>query len=149
MVWCALTCVNMLLLTKQITGKAMMLDEIINYVQSLQRQVEVSVPKLHILSTRIYTSQCQSLTELSMKCLSVPGFAVPLDEALDNQSWVELWPRPARCKMKKLQLWRTNNSSITIATPWSFLFHCHTDPLFTRCSLRISGMQPAIEQCPS
>lgn len=85
-VWCALTCVNMLLLTKQITGKAMMLDEIINYVQSLQRQVEVSVPKLHILSTRIYTSQCQSLTELSMKCLSVPGFAVPLDEALDNQS---------------------------------------------------------------
>jgi hypothetical protein len=30
-------------MAKQITGKAMMLDEIINYVQSLQRQVEVSV----------------------------------------------------------------------------------------------------------
>ena len=28
----------------QITGKALMLDEIINYVQSLQRQVEVMVP---------------------------------------------------------------------------------------------------------
>jgi hypothetical protein len=26
----------------QITGKALMLDEIINYVQSLQRQVEVN-----------------------------------------------------------------------------------------------------------
>jgi hypothetical protein len=27
----------------QITGKALMLDEIINYVQSLQRQVEVII----------------------------------------------------------------------------------------------------------
>ena len=27
----------------QITGKALMLDEIINYVQSLQRQVEVLI----------------------------------------------------------------------------------------------------------
>ncbi len=33
--------VCMLLFELQITGKAMMLDEIINYVQSLQRQVEV------------------------------------------------------------------------------------------------------------
>lgn len=40
--WCVLTNWNMLLMTSQITGKAMMLDEIINYVQSLQRQVEVS-----------------------------------------------------------------------------------------------------------
>ncbi len=32
----------MLLFELQVTGKAMMLDEIINYVQSLQRQVEVS-----------------------------------------------------------------------------------------------------------
>jgi hypothetical protein len=31
----------MLLFELQVTGKAMMLDEIINYVQSLQRQVEV------------------------------------------------------------------------------------------------------------
>lgn len=28
----------------QVTGKAVMLDEIINYVQSLQRQIEVSAP---------------------------------------------------------------------------------------------------------
>lgn len=28
---------------QQITGKALMLDEIINYVQSLQRQVEVII----------------------------------------------------------------------------------------------------------
>ena len=32
-------------MAKKITGKAMMLDEIINYVQSLQRQVEVSALK--------------------------------------------------------------------------------------------------------
>lgn len=32
----------------QVTGKAVMLDEIINYVQSLQRQVEVS----HVFSSR-------------------------------------------------------------------------------------------------
>lgn len=29
----------------QVTGKALMLDEIINYVQSLQRQVEVELNK--------------------------------------------------------------------------------------------------------
>lgn len=29
----------------QVTGKAVMLDEIINYVQSLQRQVEVKIRK--------------------------------------------------------------------------------------------------------
>lgn len=34
-------------MTRQITGKAMMLDEIINYVQSLQRQVEVGVLKTY------------------------------------------------------------------------------------------------------
>jgi hypothetical protein len=53
MVWCALTCVNMLLLTKQITGKAMMLDEIINYVQSLQRQVEFLSMKLSTISPEL------------------------------------------------------------------------------------------------
>ena len=39
--WCVLTNRDMFPMTRQITGKAMMLDEIINYVQSLQRQVEV------------------------------------------------------------------------------------------------------------
>jgi hypothetical protein len=34
----------------QITGKAVMLDEIINYVQSLQRQVEVRFRDLISLS---------------------------------------------------------------------------------------------------
>ena len=42
--WCVLTNRDMLLMTRQITGKAMMLDEIINYVQSLQQQVEVRIP---------------------------------------------------------------------------------------------------------
>lgn len=35
---------HVVLFSKQVTGKALMLDEIINYVQSLQNQVEV--PKL-------------------------------------------------------------------------------------------------------
>lgn len=34
-------CVCVCVLSLQVTGKAVMLDEIINYVQSLQRQVEV------------------------------------------------------------------------------------------------------------
>jgi len=42
-------------MTRQITGKAMMLDEIINYVQSLQRQVEVSV--IELLSESLVKSQ--------------------------------------------------------------------------------------------
>lgn len=35
----------------QVTGKAVMLDEIINYVQSLQRQVEVitNIPPIHCM----------------------------------------------------------------------------------------------------
>ena len=47
--WCVLTNRDMFPMTRQITGKAMMLDEIINYVQSLQRQVEVSVLKTYDL----------------------------------------------------------------------------------------------------
>lgn len=33
----------------KVTGKAGMLDEIINYVQSLQRQVEVDIKSSHLL----------------------------------------------------------------------------------------------------
>ena len=47
-------------MTRQITGKAMMLDEIINYVQSLQRQVEVSVIEL-LLESSVKTSLRQQL----------------------------------------------------------------------------------------
>jgi hypothetical protein len=47
-------------MTRQITGKAMMLDEIINYVQSLQRQVEVSVIEL-LLESFVKTSLGQQL----------------------------------------------------------------------------------------
>ena len=35
---------------KKVTGKALMLDEIINYVQSLQNQVEVINTKLNFFS---------------------------------------------------------------------------------------------------
>jgi len=40
---CLFVCLFVCLL--QVTGKALMLDEIINYVQSLQRQVEVNQTK--------------------------------------------------------------------------------------------------------
>jgi hypothetical protein len=43
----------MLLFELQITGKAMMLDEIINYVQSLQRQVEFLSMKLASVNPRL------------------------------------------------------------------------------------------------
>ena len=53
----------------QITGKAMMLDEIINYVQSLQRQVEVSV--IELLSESLVKSQdfSSATTEPVCPCL--------------------------------------------------------------------------------
>lgn len=41
----------------KVTGKAGMLDEIINYVQSLQRQVEVNL----LLSSAPFTVQIRSL----------------------------------------------------------------------------------------
>ncbi|CAN0898608.1 Transcription factor bHLH78 [Linum grandiflorum] len=40
----------------KVTGKAVMLDEIINYVQSLQRQVEVYIH--HSISNAVYSSSC-------------------------------------------------------------------------------------------
>jgi len=42
---------NIFVLEIQVTGKAVMLDEIINYVQSLQRQVEVitNIPPIHYM----------------------------------------------------------------------------------------------------
>jgi hypothetical protein len=43
----------MLLFELQVTGKAMMLDEIINYVQSLQRQVEFLSMKLASVNPRL------------------------------------------------------------------------------------------------
>jgi hypothetical protein len=62
----------MLLVTKQITGKAMMLDEIINYVQSLQRQVEVS--KLLNLVFEISINEHLRLTAEASKCMFVVAF---------------------------------------------------------------------------
>jgi hypothetical protein len=45
----------------QVTGKAVMLDEIINYVQSLQRQIEVS--------TQSVASPLKLLVQNRVKCL--------------------------------------------------------------------------------
>jgi hypothetical protein len=86
MVCTFLTNRDMLLMTRQITGKAMMLDEIINYVQSLQRQVEVSVLKtcdLEVYSmislgqwlNLHFSCLCWILQFLSMKLSAIrPGF---------------------------------------------------------------------------
>jgi hypothetical protein len=76
--------VNVLLVTKQITGKAMMLEEIINYVQSLQRQVEVS--KLLNLLFGISVNEYLRLTAEASKCMFVVAFSVPLNETLSYQS---------------------------------------------------------------
>uniref|UniRef100_A0A8R7Q6W1 BHLH domain-containing protein n=1 Tax=Triticum urartu TaxID=4572 RepID=A0A8R7Q6W1_TRIUA len=77
----------------KITGKAMMLDEIINYVQSLQRQVEVSTPKQ-------IPQRSLTLGQQWLKLLVLPVLvsAVPLDEALGGQPRAELRSRPPRRK---------------------------------------------------
>jgi hypothetical protein len=74
----------MLLATKQITGKAMMLDEIINYVQSLQRQVEVH--KLSDLLFEKSINESLGLTAEASNCMFVTDFSVPFNEALSYQS---------------------------------------------------------------
>jgi hypothetical protein len=55
-------------MTRQITGKAMMLDEIINYVQSLQRQIEVSVSKTYGFGGLLY-GLFRPMAESSLSCL--------------------------------------------------------------------------------
>lgn len=63
----------MLIVAKQITGKAMMLDEIINYVQSLQRQVEVSEVSELLFRNSIRNEHVGLMTEAS-KRMSVAHF---------------------------------------------------------------------------
>lgn len=63
----------MLIVAKQITGKAMMLDEIINYVQSLQRQVEVSEVSGLLFRNSIRNEPVGLMTEAS-KRMSVAHF---------------------------------------------------------------------------
>ncbi|PIA58634.1 hypothetical protein AQUCO_00500525v1 [Aquilegia coerulea] len=47
----------------KVTGKALMLDEIINYVQSLQRQVEFFSMKLAIVNPRLDFNMEATLTK--------------------------------------------------------------------------------------
>ena len=54
----------------QITGKALMLDEIINYVQSLQSQVEVYDKLVKCCKS----SENGSIERLQINRTSVPGF---------------------------------------------------------------------------
>lgn len=72
----------------KVTGKAGMLDEIINYVQSLQKQVEVSIAKFFFLAVKSLLSESNfnCLLSISFQFLSMklavlnPG----LDFNLDN-----------------------------------------------------------------
>lgn len=80
-----LTNANELLMAKQITGKAMMLDEIINYVQSLQRQVEVSVIEF-LLTVFFENSLDQRLKLCVIVSMSALDFSVPFNETLSYKS---------------------------------------------------------------
>ncbi|KAF7008867.1 hypothetical protein CFC21_023523 [Triticum aestivum] len=55
----------------KITGKALMLDEIINYVQSLQRQVEFLSMKLSTMNPQLELDEQQ----IPSKEMAVPGFS--------------------------------------------------------------------------
>ncbi|PIA58789.1 hypothetical protein AQUCO_00500610v1 [Aquilegia coerulea] len=56
----------------KVTGKALMLDEIINYVQSLQRQVEFLSMKLATVNPRLDFNMVATLTkDLFQSCESL------------------------------------------------------------------------------
>jgi hypothetical protein len=76
-------------MTRQITGKAMMLDEIINYVQSLQRQVEVSVLKTCDLEVYSLLNDFSRPMAESSFFMFVLDSSVPFDEALSDQTRVQ------------------------------------------------------------
>ncbi|XP_073364665.1 transcription factor bHLH62 isoform X1 [Aegilops tauschii subsp. strangulata] len=58
----------------KITGKALMLDEIINYVQSLQRQVEFLSMKLSTMNPQLELDE-QHIPSKEMNQMAVPGFS--------------------------------------------------------------------------
>ncbi|KAF7001444.1 hypothetical protein CFC21_017113 [Triticum aestivum] len=58
----------------KITGKALMLDEIINYVQSLQRQVEFLSMKLSTMNPQLELDE-QYIPSKEMNQMAVPGFS--------------------------------------------------------------------------
>ncbi|KAL8162899.1 hypothetical protein V2J09_014388 [Rumex salicifolius] len=61
----------------KVTGKAVVLDEIINYVQSLQRQVEFLSMKLSTVNPRMENFNMETL--LSKDMLQLPHNMLPLD----------------------------------------------------------------------
>jgi hypothetical protein len=95
----------------QVTGKAVMLDEIINYVQSLQRQVEVPVEKYVSFSLRplapfspsyiyIYIYCNKNLTpslSLSLQFLSMKLATV--NPQLDFNTLPNLLPKDVSCSL--------------------------------------------------
>jgi hypothetical protein len=82
----------------QVIGKALMLDEIINYVQSLQRQVEVSSRACSNYPMHLKNSAFEILTNFTVFLASVP-----LHEACNREPTrlqQPAYPPTKRCKFK-------------------------------------------------
>ncbi|MQL74567.1 hypothetical protein Taro_006933 [Colocasia esculenta] len=87
---------------KQVIGKALVLDEIINYIQSLQRQVEFLSMKLEALSSQVnpsiegFPAKDVRLTELDIQVFdTTSGFAFPSQTTKDYghgspQEWLHM-----------------------------------------------------------
>ncbi|XP_042498862.1 transcription factor bHLH48-like [Macadamia integrifolia] len=92
----------------KISGTALVLDEIINHVQSLQRQVELLSMRLAAVNPRIDFS-LDNLLAVESGCLSTGSF--PSTVAVEPVMWSELQFNGARCQQHQnqhQQLWEVD-----------------------------------------
>ncbi|XP_043693620.1 transcription factor bHLH48-like [Telopea speciosissima] len=92
----------------KISGTALVLDEIINHVQSLQRQVEVLSMRLAAVNPRIDFG-LDNLLAVESGCLSTGGF--PSTLTVEPMMWSELQFNGARCQQQQnqhQQLWEVD-----------------------------------------
>ncbi|XP_020234271.1 transcription factor bHLH62-like [Cajanus cajan] len=116
----------------KVTGKALMLDEIINYVQSLQRQVEFLSMKLASVNTRMDLS-IESLTSKDVfqsnnSLATHPNPIFPLDSSA--QAFYGHQPQ--------------QNPFIHNNTPNRTVSHCSVDPLDTSLCQNLGMLLPPL-----
>ncbi|KAK1293906.1 Transcription factor bHLH62 [Acorus calamus] len=74
----------------KVTGKAVMLDEIINYVQSLQRQVEFLSMKLATVNPRLdFNMESLLAKDILQSCGSLPHNGFPLENAASTFTFTQ------------------------------------------------------------
>ncbi|GKU85962.1 hypothetical protein SLEP1_g557 [Rubroshorea leprosula] len=115
----------------KVTGKALMLDEIINYVQSLQRQVEFLSMKLASVNTRLDSNMDTLMSkDIFQSNNSMPHSIFPLDSSASSFYGQQSQQNPAM---------HNNISNGTMS-------QCPVDPLNTVLCRSLNMQLPSLDQ---